>query len=726
VHELKLFGGATLEADGVPVGGRRHPPALLALLATAPLHTLARGRLVGLLWPDSSERAARNRLNTCLYHARRELGDAPLQSVADQVRLVPEAIRCDVIRFDSALAADEYAEAVALYAGPLLDGFSLPGAVEFEHHIERQRLRHRERYREALEALARGSGDPSRAVGWWRLRVAEDPYDGRVTRALMEALAASGNPAEAIRVGESHERRVHADLDAPGDDTVRSLVQRLRAGAPDAIVTTIDPSATGPAPLEPAALPRLPDPTPVPDVIDDSISGRGRWTWVLPLAAASLVAMAVVLAEGNSPAARLGMERSVAVLPFEGLDSSSSSVMLASAVTEELTPALSEVPELVVKSRGSAARFRDSDLTVAQFARALDVALVIRGRVQSENERVRVFVQLIDGPSGRQVWAQRYESEIGDRVQAQVDVARRVADRLAAPFTRAERDRILARATADSVAYQLFLRAQQEVGLSSAERISLLRASLHRDPAFWPARLSLANFYVHQDRLGGGSGWADSARIAFDLTQEDADSTHVPRIAALRAMAFGGDLEEIVAQLRSAVERHPSDVQLVVALGRAHRERGRMAEAARWEWRAARLDPLTPQRWRALCSPSISGSAYTTRRSRSSTGHAPSIRTTPNSGCSIIGSGSSRTDPKPHWRRWIQRNSGGDRIPTRCADSFTGGRTISKPPQRRSPPSRRTASPSSCRTCPPSSPPPSRRRGIPCGPSRPDDASAAS
>ena len=60
---LKLLGGAVLEDDaGTPVSsvaGRRHPLALLALLATAPSRTMSRGKMVDLLWPESPESRAR-------------------------------------------------------------------------------------------------------------------------------------------------------------------------------------------------------------------------------------------------------------------------------------------------------------------------------------------------------------------------------------------------------------------------------------------------------------------------------------------------------------------------------------------------------------------------------------------------------------------------------------------------------------------------------------------
>lgn len=103
---LNLLGGAVLEDEaGTPVSGvagRRHPLALLALLATASSRTMPRGKLVGLLWPESPESRARARLNTCVHNVRTALGEDALLSVGDELRLSDESLDCDVWRFERA------------------------------------------------------------------------------------------------------------------------------------------------------------------------------------------------------------------------------------------------------------------------------------------------------------------------------------------------------------------------------------------------------------------------------------------------------------------------------------------------------------------------------------------------------------------------------------------------------------------------------------------------
>jgi DNA-binding SARP family transcriptional activator/Tfp pilus assembly protein PilF len=233
--QLRVLGGATLLDERGPEHGaasRRHPLALLVLLATAPTLTLSRAKLIGLLWPDVDEATGRNRLTSVLYHVRQRLGPTAVISVGDTLRLDTDAIDCDLWQFQQSLEHGDHATAVRLYRGPFLDGFHLDGAVEFDQRIEQERQRLRHTYWEALESLAERAEDdgiPSTAVRWWRERAALDPYDTSISLRLIEVLVAAGNPAEALRVAEEHEIRLQRELGASPHADLAAALQRLRA-----------------------------------------------------------------------------------------------------------------------------------------------------------------------------------------------------------------------------------------------------------------------------------------------------------------------------------------------------------------------------------------------------------------------------------------------------------------------------------------------------------------
>lgn len=234
---LNLLGGVVVEADGEAgaIGSRRHPMALLALLATWPGHALGRGRLAGLLWPETPEKTARNRLTSCIWEVRTSLGEDVLVSTGDDVRFDPAALPCDVCVFEDAVAAGRHAEAADLYRGPFLDGFSIPASPAFEQRADLVRDRLRDGYLRALEALARDAGDRGDlvdAVRRWRERVRAEPWDSRVVRALMEALAAAGSPAEALRAARDHERIVRDEFGTEPAAELRALADRIQGGGP--------------------------------------------------------------------------------------------------------------------------------------------------------------------------------------------------------------------------------------------------------------------------------------------------------------------------------------------------------------------------------------------------------------------------------------------------------------------------------------------------------------
>ncbi|TVP55781.1 MAG: hypothetical protein EA351_09965 [Gemmatimonadales bacterium] len=237
MFELKLLGGATVHDKAGTLSGpasHRHSLALLSLLSCAPDLTLSRGKLTGFLWPGSAERVARNRLNTGVHRLRKALGGDVLLSVGGGLRLNARRIRSDVGQFRVALEAGESEAAVALYAGPFLDGFWLRDSPEFEQWAERERDRLRRGYREALEALAMGAEERKEAmlaVRWWRERAREDPHDARVTIRLMNALAAAGNRAEALRVGQEHLEAFEAEFEAEPSARVRALTREFQGEA---------------------------------------------------------------------------------------------------------------------------------------------------------------------------------------------------------------------------------------------------------------------------------------------------------------------------------------------------------------------------------------------------------------------------------------------------------------------------------------------------------------
>jgi DNA-binding SARP family transcriptional activator/predicted ATPase len=273
VPSVVLLGGASLTVEGRTLAGpatQRHRLALLGLLALAHPRAMSRDRLAAYLWPERDDAHARNLLKQAVHALRKALGEGVVRSNADELLLDASAISCDVVEFETLLENGDPEGAVALYGGPLLDGFHLRGAVELEHRISGERDRLRRRYVQALEMLAERATvrrDWRAAAEWWRRTAIEEPYNGLVTVRYMSALDASGDRAGAIRQASRHAQLLQDEFDAEPDEQVVALADRLRKESVSALGDSThegasQPLDTGAGPRSAMAERALPGPPP--------------------------------------------------------------------------------------------------------------------------------------------------------------------------------------------------------------------------------------------------------------------------------------------------------------------------------------------------------------------------------------------------------------------------------------------------------------------------------
>ncbi len=213
--------------------------ALLAYLAVAsPCGFHRRDHLLALFWPESDADHARNSLRQALHFLRHALGGAiVIGRGEEEVGIAPDAMWCDVVEFEAAIARKDHPRAAALYRGALLPGFFVPEAPGFDRWLEDQRQRLAEACASALETVAdeaMARGDFTVAVEYLRRRVAFAPLNSRVALRLMTALAAGGEREAAIDHAEQHGALLREELDAPNDPSIAKLAEHLRrAPAPE-------------------------------------------------------------------------------------------------------------------------------------------------------------------------------------------------------------------------------------------------------------------------------------------------------------------------------------------------------------------------------------------------------------------------------------------------------------------------------------------------------------
>lgn len=257
---ISLLGSFQVTLDGKPVSfSYDKVRALLAYLAVESDRSHRRETLAGMLWHEHPERDARQSLSQALLRLRGGIGDydAAFLQITPQTLQFDCSSDCwlDVTAFTELLDAyagevwdeegrpsqaeplpqyiDLHRQAVALYRGRFLAGFSLGDSPAFEEWCLLQQERYRRMVAEALRRLARGyrrSGNYDEALHHARRWRALDSWHEGAYRELMLSLALSGQRNAALIQYETCRRILAQELGVEPELETTALYQRIRNG----------------------------------------------------------------------------------------------------------------------------------------------------------------------------------------------------------------------------------------------------------------------------------------------------------------------------------------------------------------------------------------------------------------------------------------------------------------------------------------------------------------
>jgi eukaryotic-like serine/threonine-protein kinase len=236
---LQLQALGTLElrsSDGSAILSLLSHPKTIALLVTLVLEQprgfQRRDHLCTLFWPESDAEHARGSLSQALHRIRRSAGQGVLETRgAEEVRVLPGSIACDVIAFEEAVNRGDHAEAMTFYRGPLLPAFHVHDAQGFERWLEVERDRVRALAGRAARGLAldrAGRGELVEAEAMATRSLELDPSNEKAARELLTALATAGDRVGAVRVYQNWAEWLRLELDACPSSELESLAVEFR------------------------------------------------------------------------------------------------------------------------------------------------------------------------------------------------------------------------------------------------------------------------------------------------------------------------------------------------------------------------------------------------------------------------------------------------------------------------------------------------------------------
>jgi adenylate cyclase len=293
---------------------------------------------------------------------------------------------------------------------------------------------------------------------------------------------------------------------------------------------------------------------------------------------------------------------SICVLPFANMSGDPEQEYFSDGISEDVITDLSKVSALFVIARNTAFTFKSKNMEVPHIARQLNVGHVLEGSVRKAGARVRITAQLVDGITGGQVWAERYDRDLDDIFALQDEISEAIVRALKLKLLPEERKAIERRGTDNVDAYDLYLMARRRYFASnlgdSSQLESVIRLcgkAVEIDPTYALAWATMARAQTtlrrHFQRRDIDSSTAIEKALALD---PDLAEAHAVKAINLQVE---GRYEEAFKEIETALRLDPECYDANISAAYLYFNRGRIADAIPYFEKAAGLleaDPNSP------------------------------------------------------------------------------------------------------------------------------------
>jgi adenylate cyclase len=295
--------------------------------------------------------------------------------------------------------------------------------------------------------------------------------------------------------------------------------------------------------------------------------------------------------------AHLAGRPSIAVLPFKNLSSDPSQDYFSDGITEDVITALGRFSNLLVIAKSASFPFKASKAAPAEIGRLLDARYLLEGSVRRAGNRVRVSVELTEATTGRHLWSETYDAEVGDIFAVQDDIAKRVVGAAAVKLTRFERERALAKPTSSLAAYEYVLRGRDSFSHATRDdndqASELFQRAIDLDPNYAEAYAALGGAHFEAVISGWSQYREDELERAKALAQKalalDPTTTRAYRLLS-NIDLFSKRYDLALEQTDRALEINPSDADNYAQRGSILVWAGRSEEGLPWLEGALRFD----------------------------------------------------------------------------------------------------------------------------------------
>jgi TolB-like protein/Flp pilus assembly protein TadD len=294
-------------------------------------------------------------------------------------------------------------------------------------------------------------------------------------------------------------------------------------------------------------------------------------------------------------------EKSIAVLPFENLSEEKGNAYFAEGIQDEILTRLAKIADLKVISRTSTQKYKSAPDNLREIAKQLAVANILEGSVQKAADQVRVNVQLINATTDAHLWAETYDRKLTDIFGVESDIAKTIAEALQATLTGSEKTAIAKRPTANSEAYELYLKGRffwnKRTGNDLKKSIDYFNQAIAKDAGYALAYAGLADAYALLSVYAAappGDAFPKAKAAAQKALELDNTLAEAHTSLAETLAIYDFDFVRAIAEFKRAIELNPNYATAHHWYGRGPlMALGRFNKAIAEVKRSVELDPLS-------------------------------------------------------------------------------------------------------------------------------------
>ena len=303
---------------------------------------------------------------------------------------------------------------------------------------------------------------------------------------------------------------------------------------------------------------------------------------------------------------------SLAVLPFVNLDMDQEQDHFSDGLTIDIITSLVQIPSLFLISDATAFSVKNEPVSIQKIGRRLGVQYVLEGGVRRSGNRLRISARLSETEKGRQIWAQRYDRQLGDIFEIQDDITSEIVTAMDIKLVSGEPARLVRKIVKNPKALEYYYRGWSAMFSSSPENIQLSQQMfeemirLEPDSSLGYSVGAWAYWWgIFNDVSADKSRDLNRVQDLVSKAQVLGDDTGMAELAMAHIHLLNKEHEKALAAAEQAVLTRPScDVSFAVKAS-ILTYLGRPEEAIPLARFAIRLSPVYPSYY-----PTILGYAY--------------------------------------------------------------------------------------------------------------------